>query len=296
VKRRPQWVYDAGLLYCALIWGSTFFIVKDVVAAVDPLAMVGYRFLISAAALAPWALRRPKPGKLVREGVVLGALLLLLYTTQTAGLRYTTASNSGFITGMFIFFVPLFLLVFFRQKPTAGQWAAVSLAGAGLWLLTGGISGINKGDALTLFAALAYAGHLLATDRYVRADDDTVLLAFHQFWFCGAASLVLCGAAGSPFAVPTVNAWGWILFLALLPNLSAFFIQMKAQRHTPPIKVGLIFSLEPVFAAVFAWTLGGEEFSGRRLAGGLLILAGMVLGELSKLTLKSGRKQEVLPV
>lgn len=294
--RPPQWLLDGGLLYCALIWGSTFFIVKDVVASVDPLALVGYRFVLSALALAPWALTRPRPGNLVREGMVLGALLLLLYATQTAGLRYTTASNSAFITGTFIFFIPMFLLVFFRQKPTGGQWTAVSLAGAGLWLLTGGLSGFNKGDALTIFAAMAYAGHLLGTDRYVRAQDDTVLLAFHQFWFCGVSSLVLCAATGGSFAVPSASAWGWIVFLALLPNLSAFFIQIKAQRHTPPIKVGLIFSLEPVFAAVFAWTVGGESFSGRRACGGLLILTGMILGELSKLTLGAGRKKEVLPV
>jgi len=295
-RRPPQWVLDTGLFYCALIWGSTFFIVKDIVSAVDPLALVGYRFLLSALALAPWALTRRRPGNLLREGMVLGSLLLLLYATQTAGLLHTTASNSAFITGTFIFFIPLFLLIFLGQKPTIGQWTAVSLAGGGLWLLTGGISGFNRGDALTVFAAMAYAGHLLATDRYVRGQDDTVLLAFHQFWFCGAASLVLCGATGASFAVPSAASWGWIFFLAIFPNLSAFFIQIAAQRHTSPIKVGLIFSLEPVFAALFAWTLGGEEFSSRRASGGGLIIGGIILGELSKLTLRGGRKKEVLPL
>jgi len=196
-QRPPQWLYDTGLFYCARIWGSTFFIVKDVVASVDPVALTGYRFFISALALAPWALTRPHPLRVLKEGVILGALLLLLYVTQTAGLVYTTASNSGFITGTFIFFVPLFLLLFLREKPTAGQWMAVALAVAGLWLLTGGISGFNRGDALTVFAAMAYAGHLLATDRFVKADEDTVLLAFHQFWFCGAASMILCSATSA---------------------------------------------------------------------------------------------------
>ncbi len=295
-KRFPQWVYDGGLLYCALIWGSTFFIVKDVVASVDPVALTGYRFLISALVLSPWALSRSNPGRSLREGIILGALLLLLYITQTAGLVYTTASNSGFITGTFIIFLPLFLLFFFREKPIAGQWLAIGLAACGLWLLTGGISGFNRGDALTILTAMAYAGHLLATDRYVKSDDDIILLAFHQFWFCGIASMILCGATTSAFRVPTMTAWFWIVFLALLPNLSAFYIQMTAQRHTPPVKVGLIFSMEPVFAAVFAWTLGGEIFSRRAAAGGLLIITAMIVGELSKLTVKKGRKKEVLPV
>ena len=281
-QRRPQWVYDTGLVYCALIWGSTFYIVKDVVATVDPMALTGYRFLISALMLAPWALTRPHPSRSLKEGVILGALLMILYVTQTAGLVYTTASNSGFITGTFIFFVPAFLYLFFREMPNRGQWFAVALAGGGLWLLTGGLSGFNRGDALTIFAAMAYAAHLLATDRFVKFHDDIILIAFHQFWFCGAASMLLCGATTNSSAVPSAEAWRWILFLALLPNLSAFYIQMTAQRCTPPLKVGLIFSLEPVFAALFAWTLGGEVFTKRGAFGGLLIILGMVTGELSK--------------
>lgn len=287
---------DLGLLYAALIWGSTFFVVKGVLDDVDPIALVGYRFLLSALFLLPWTLRRPRPSALLKEGIVLGALLMVLYVSQTSGLQHTTASNSGFITGLFVFFVPLFLLIFLRKPPDPGQWAAVALAVAGLWLLTGGPGGFNQGDALTLLAAMTYAGHLLATDRFVAGDADPVLLAFHQFWFCGAASVILAWAAGASFRVGSASAAWTILFLTLFPNLSAFFIQIVAQKHTAPLKVSLIFSLEPVFAAAFAWTLGEEPFSAAKAAGGGLILAGMVLGEVSRLSLLKGRKKEVLPV
>jgi len=221
---------------------------------------------------------------------------MLLYVSQTAGLRWTTASNSGFITGLFIFFVPLFLLFSGNEKPNRGQWAAVALALCGLWTLTGGIGSVNRGDVLTLLAAMTYAGHLLATDRFVRGDADTVLLAFHQFWFCGLASLLLCGAMGSPMSVSDPAAWKTIIFLAVFPNLIAFYAQLVAQRWTPPLKVSLIFSLEPVSAAFFAWTLGGETFLMSRAVGGALIVAAMILGEWSRITAEKGRKKEVLPV
>lgn len=286
---------ELGLLYCAAVWGATFYMVKDALAGVDPTAMVAWRFLLAAACLLPWVLRRPAPLRHLKESALLAALLLVLYVSQTAGLAFTTASNSGFITGLFVIFVPLFLLVFFRLAPTGLQWAASALALAGLWLLTGGISSFNRGDAMTILSAMTYAGHLLATDKCVRADADLTLLAFHQFWMTGLAALVLAAAWGAPVAVATPRALWTIVFLALVPTLSAFWVQMQAQKFTAPVKVSLLFSLEPVFAAAFAWTLGGEPFHPGRAVGGGAIVMAMVLGEASKLPLLKGRRKEVLP-
>ncbi|MBI3553569.1 MAG: DMT family transporter [Elusimicrobia bacterium] len=286
---------DLGLLYCAAVWGATFYMVKGALCAVDPMALVAWRFFLSAALLLPWVLRRRNKLVLLRESAILASILGTLYLTQTVGLAYTSASNSGFITGLFVIFVPLFLLAFFRKPPTPVQWAASLLALGGLWLLTGGIKECNKGDVLTIAAAVTYAAHLLATDKYVRADADAVMLAFHQFWMTGLFALVLTLATGRPLSVGSSAAAGTIVFLAVVPTLSAFYIQMLAQKFTAPVKVSLIFSLEPVFAAVFAWTLGGETLVPARAAGGGLIVAAMVLGELSKLSLLKGRKKEVLP-
>ena len=286
---------ELGLFYCAAVWGATFYMVKDSLAAVSPEALVGYRFILSAALLLPWVAKRPRKARYLKESSILAALLSALYISQTIGLKYTTASNSGFVTGLFVIFVPIFLLMFFKKRPTGVQWIASAIALLGLWVLTGGISRFNLGDGLTLIAAMTYAGHLLATDTFVRADADTVLLSFHQFWMTGAISLAFGAAKGAAFTVDTRAAWGTIVFLAVVPTLSAFFIQMVAQKKTTPIKVALIFSLEPVFAALFAWTLGGEPFVRARAAGGALIVAAMVAGELSKLDLLRGRRKEVLP-
>lgn len=291
----PAWALDLGLVYCAAVWGATFFIVKDALAGVDPVAMVAHRFLLAALLLAPWALIRPSRAKHLREAFLLAALLFALYATQTVGLAHTSAANSGFITGLFVIFVPLFLLLFFGRRPTAVQWGSSALALAGLWLLTGGVDSVNRGDLITLVAAATYAGHLLATDKYVRADADALVLAFHQFWMTGLLAWLCCALSGRPLAVSTPEAARAIAFLAAVPTLSAFFIQMYAQRIVPPVKVSLIFSLEPVFAALFAWTLGGETFRPGSAAGGVLIVAAMMAGELSKLDLLKGRRKEVLP-
>lgn len=287
---------DIGLFYCAAIWGSTFIVTKGALAAVDPVVMVGIRFLISAALLLPWVLRRRSVARHMREGFFLSVFLTTLYLTQTTGLLYTTASNSGFITGLFIIFIPVFMYLFRRQKPTGLQLLSAALALGGMWLLTGGVSGFNLGDALTLAAAAAYSVHLIITDRYVKAEADTVLLAFHQFWMVSAFSFAIALLRGAPLGVAGLNGWGVIIFLAVFPTLTAFFIQMLAQRHSEPFKVGIIFTLEPVFAAVFAWTWGGESFVPVKAAGGLLIVSGMLIGEFSKLDLKKLIRKEVLPV
>ncbi|MBI3299270.1 MAG: EamA family transporter [Elusimicrobia bacterium] len=277
---RFTWL-DLGLVYCCVVWGSTFVLVKDTLASVAPASMVGWRFALSALCLLPWVLRRARPAAQLKQGAVLGAILLVLYWTQTAGLAYTTASNSGFITGLFVLFVPLGLLAVLRRPPTKAQWLETALALAGLWVLTGGAEGFNKGDALTLVSAMAYAAHLLATDAYVKGSDP-VLLAFHQFWVCAAGAFALASFQGAALGVPTPRAWAAVWFLALIPNLSAFLIQMKAQKEVPPLKVSLIFTLEPVFAALTAWTLGGEAFTARQALGGTIILAAMALGSLSQ--------------
>ncbi|MFA6003413.1 MAG: DMT family transporter [Elusimicrobiota bacterium] len=285
-----------GLLYCAVIWGATFFIVKDALADVGAVAMVAYRFILAAACLLPWVWRKPRPWRHLRESAILAVILLVLYVTQTLGLAYTTVTNSAFITGLFVVFVPVFLLVFLRRSLALTQWLAVGLSVAGLWLLTGGMPGVNRGDALSLAAAMTYSGHLLYTDRCVRADADVLLLAFHQFWMTGLLAFIACGLLGLPLAVASPRAWWVMVFLAVFPTLSAFFIQMVIQKRLPPLTVSLGFSLEPVFAAIFAWTLGGEPFVARRALGGLVILAAMILGEVHRFDFPRARQKEVLPL
>jgi drug/metabolite transporter (DMT)-like permease len=281
-ERKRSLIADAGLLYAAAIWGSTFFIVKAALADIDPVVLVAYRFGLAALILGGYlVVSRRALWRNLREGVILGVMLWLIYAPQTIGLRFTTASNSGLITGLFVVFVPLLALLFFRKKIRPLELVAVGLSLIGLWLLTGGIRGMNLGDAITLITAVAYALHVLYADRFVKAGFDPYTLCFQQFVVVSLLSFIAAILFRLPFSAGSANTIGIVVFLTLFPTISAFVIQLVAQRHTAAIRVSLIFALEPVFAAIFAWTLGGEQFIAERAIGGLLIFSAMITAELA---------------
>ncbi len=287
---------DIGLVYCAAVWGSTFFIVKGALNSVDPVALVGLRFLIAALLMLPFAVRHAKLNSWLKQGFVLALIHAALYLTQTLGLVYTSASNSGFITGLFIIFIPLLMFFLRGEKPGPLQGVSAGLAILGLWLLTGGTGGLNRGDLLTLVAAATYAAHVVFTDKYTKAGADPLMLAFHQFWIIAIISFVLVWVTGRPLTVSATGTWWVIGFLAVFPTLTAFYVQALAQKESAPFRVGLIFTLEPVFAAAFAWTIGGESFLPAKAIGGALIVAGMLSGELSGLYSGRVAEKEALPV
>ncbi len=274
---------NLGLFYSAAIWGSTFFIVKDTLNYISPTLLVGYRFLLAALILATYLLiSRKSLFANIKQGLLMGLFLWLLYITQTIGLKITAASNSGFITGLFVAFVPIFAFLLYRKKPSYFGLAAVALSLIGLWLLSGGMKELNAGDTLTLAAAMSYAIHILLADRYLKSGTDPYIICFQQFAFVGIISLILGGFESSPWIPYNTQAIVIIMFLALFPTLSAFIIQLLAQKVVSPLRVSLIFAFEPVFAALFAWTLGGELFRPERALGGLLIFIAMVVSGLER--------------
>ncbi len=217
----------------------------------------------------------------IGRSLFLAGLLWLLYIPQTLGLKYTTASNSGFITGLFVAFVPLFLRLIFKRKPSLMEVVASAVALVGLWILTGGLVDINVGDMLTLLTAMAYALHLLYSDKYMKAGIDPYLISCQQFLLLGVMALLTALVFRLPFQVKGMEVGGIVVFLALFPTLSAFVIQMVAQKLTSPLRVSLIFAFEPVFAALFAWTWGKEPFILHRALGGLFIFVALILSGLS---------------
>jgi drug/metabolite transporter (DMT)-like permease len=272
---------DLGLFYAAAIWGSTFFIVKDALAGVDPVVMVAYRFILAGLILLGYLLIKKKPlFKDFGKGLLLAVILWFLYVPQTIGLKYTTASNSGFITGLFVAFVPLFLRTIFKRKPTLMELLASIISLLGLWILTGGLKDINIGDILTLLAAMTYALHLLYSDKFIKSGIDPVIISCQQFLIIGLLSFLVAAVMGLPFEIKTTGTLWRILFLTFFPTFTAFVIQMFAQKITSPLRVSLIFALEPVFAGIFAWTLGGETFVWRSAVGGLLIFTALVISGL----------------
>jgi len=281
MNRYRDFFAQAGLLYSAAIWGSTFFLVKDALHSISPPGLLATRFLIASALMFIFLrITKREAGKDAVKGLAMGMILFMVYLPQTIGLKFTTASNSGFITGLFVVFVPLMGWILFRQVPGVKKIISVILALAGLWVLTGWGGNINYGDAMTLVTAFFYGLHILFAGRFMGEGTDPYVITFQQFFVVGILSLLGMFIHGSPLENVPGTVWWTIIFLAVFPTLLAFLVQMIAQKFTPPVKVAIIFSMEPVFAALFAWTLGDELFSPRRALGGLIIVAAILLSEV----------------
>lgn len=272
---------DLGLFYSSVIWGATFFIVKKSLLSIDPVILVGYRFMLAAILLGGYlAYRKKALFSHFNKGLVLGFFIWVLFITQTIGLKTTTAANSGLITGLFVAFVPLFSLLIFKHKPSLNGIIATLVSLTGLWVLTGGLKQANFGDALTLLAAMSYAIHILYADKYLKSGIDPYILSFQQFLFVGLASLLTGIVFKVSFSVAQSDVILIVIFLAIFPTLSAFVIQLMAQKFTSPIRVSLILAFEPVFAVLFAWTLGNESYNINKVIGGFLIFLALVISSI----------------
>ena len=273
---------DLALLAVAAVWGLTFAVVQRALDAAGPFSFLAARFALAAVVLGvafPRRVLRLDRG-LVRFGVLMGVWLTVGYALQTVGLLYTTASRSGFITGLSVVLVPVLSLAVSRVRPGIASAAAVVLAASGLYLLAaprGG--GLNLGDLLTLGCALAFALHIVTTAR-AAPRHDPVPLAFCQI----ATTAVICAGLVAVWEGPRLPLTAWTLsalaITGVLATAVAFSVQMWAQRRTSATHVAVIFTAEPVFAALFAWIIQHEVLGLGGLAGGALIVAGILVAQI----------------
>jgi drug/metabolite transporter (DMT)-like permease len=281
VAERPKTLLATlTLLGITAAWGSTFFLIKDLLERVPTLDFLGVRFAIAAVALvlvAPRAL-----GRLSREArrhaVVLGLLYGLGQILQTAGLAHTPASVSGFITGLYVVATPLFAAVLLHTRITWLTWAAVLLAVVGLAVLTLNGLSVGYGEALTFVAAMLYALHIVGLGAWSTATD-AMGLAILQLIVIAVVCLA-CTAPNGLVLPDRASDWLSLLYMALIPGALGIVGQTWAQAHLPPTRTAIVMSMEPVFAAFFAVLLGGESLTSRMLLGGAFVVAAMLVVEL----------------
>jgi len=210
----------------------------------------------------------------------MGTFLTAGYVLQTYGLAHTSAAHSGFITGLFVVFTPLLAALVARRRPTGTIMVGVALSLVGLALLSGTGGQLHPlGDGLTLACALAFAVHILVTDRSTRDHATTGLLAV-QLGVCGLACLIAGAATGNLATPGSGSVWVALLVTAVLASALAFFVQTAAQRHAPPERAALIMAAEPAFAGLFAYLLKGQRLSAAGWIGAASILGAILLVEL----------------
>jgi drug/metabolite transporter (DMT)-like permease len=291
---QPSTLAHLLLLAVVAVWGATFVLVKDALADVSPLLFNLLRMALAFVVLAVVNRRelRGLSRKTVLTGLLVGVFLAAGYEFQTVGLGRTTASKSAFITGLVVVFVPLLMVIpKLRPKgvnrPGATTWIGALLAFAGLVLLTTPagtefsriFASIGMGDLLTLFCAMAFAGHLLSLG-WAAQHVPARLLATLQIGAATALMAVVLPMGGRPVLHLTVRLLVTLGVTSVLATAAAFTIQSYAQQHLAPTHTALILTMEPVFAWLTAVLVRHERFGPRALAGALLILVGIAVIEL----------------
>ncbi|GAB2755579.1 DMT family transporter [Nocardioides pakistanensis] len=279
-ERNRSLLATFAILAMTATWGSTFYLIKDLLDRVPVLDFLAVRFAIASVALflmAPRALGRLSASAR-KNAVVLGLLYGVAQILQTAGLAHTPASVSGFITGMYVVCTPLLAALILRTRITAMTWGAVGLATVGLAVLTLNGFSVGYGEAITLVAAVLYALHIVGLGAWAGARDAMGMTIVQL-----VVITVVCFVATVPDGVvlpATTGDWLAVVYMAVFAGALALAGQTWAQAHLPPTRAAIIMSMEPVFAAFFAVLLGGESVTARMLLGGALVLTAMLVVEL----------------
>lgn len=272
------------LLITTFFWGVTFTVVKDAISRVDVFVFLAQRFLIAAAIMLPIALTRTNRinVRLITHGTILGILLFASYAFQTVALKYTSASNTGFLTGLSVLLVPLFGALIFRHPAGASIRWGIGLATPGLFLLcTDGTLAFNRGDILGAICGACVALHLLYTSHFARhAGNDVYLLTTLQLSVVGLLSLAMANLHRQEVFIWHPELLWTLVVCVLIATIFAFLVQTTMQKFISPAHTALIFCTEPVFAAAYAYYAAGERLGFFGMLGALLILAGMIASEL----------------
>jgi drug/metabolite transporter (DMT)-like permease len=268
------------LVAVTAVWGVTFVQVKDAVAIYPLFAFLTVRFAIATLTLAGPALRRVRtlgrPG--AGAAAFAGALLGSGYALQTAGLERTSVSSTGFITGLYVVLTPLLALALFRVRLGRAVWLGVALATAGLALLSGIHGGSVAGDLLVLGGAAVYALQIVLMERYAPRFDALAFTLVEML----TAFLGLFAIALAVDGIPVPHGWkvwGGLVVTGVFASALAFLAQTWAQRRATATQTALVFSLEPVWAAFFGFTLAGDRLGVAAWLGCAVIMAGIVLAE-----------------
>lgn len=278
VKRKA----DLQMLLVTLLWGSSYLFMKEGFASIQELNMIALRFglafvLMGLLFYKSWSKMSLKT---VLHGFILGAVLFLAFIFITYGVNRTTTSQAGFLISLSVVFVPILVSLMKRRWPEVKIVLSILIALAGISLLTLETSfHLKSGDVLCILGAFFYAVYILLSGNMVQKGEGKAL-SILQLGFAGGLAFLFSLIFEEPKLPDTSGAWISILGLAILCSAAAYTLQIMAQRHISSTRAGLIFSLEPVFAAGFAYLLYGEQLGANGYIGAFLILAGVVLTEL----------------
>jgi len=273
---------DLALLLVAAIWGTTFALLRDSVRILHPIDLMAIRFTMAAVVLVAVYGRRvwPLARRVWIDGGHLSLWLGAGYLTQVIGLATITASRSAFITGTYVAVVPVVALILTKTRPKMAEYLGIALILAGLYAFSSdaGFS-LAPGDLWTLGCSFSFGVQIVLTNMVVKKSDP-MALSIVQIVGAAAMGWIFVGARGGIGTPWSQIPWWTLLYLSVVATALVIALQTWALGRTSPIKATLIFSLEPVFAAIFAAAFFGERMHAREYLGGALILGGVVLSQV----------------
>lgn len=274
---------DIALLLVTLIWGTSFTLMKQAINYIPPFTFLSYRYLIAALVLCAVFHKSVMNinRKILKYGFIIGAVMFIGCALQIVGLQFTTASKSGFITGLNVVLVPLFLAARCKKFPPLSTVLSIIVAVAGLGMLTIDSSfTVNIGDVLTFLCAVFFALQVIFISKYSPGVDPigltiVALLTISLFSFIPG---IVYEKMAAELNTSSVFA---LFFTAIFCSSLAYSVQMSMQKYTSPTHAALIFMGEPVFSMIFAFILLGETLSTQGIAGCILVFAGMFRAEFA---------------
>ena len=283
---------DLALFSVALIWGIAFVVQRIAAAQIGVFLFNGLRFLIGALVLLPFSGKRAgnllsSPGfqwKYLPGAILVGLALFFGAAFQQQGLKYTTAGNAGFITGLYVVLIPLFMAFVWRQWPRPVIWIAACMSVLGLFLLsTGGQMRLSSGDALVLVSSVFWALHVIFVGKLVRCVG-VVQLAIVQYLVCGLLSSLIGFTTEVHTLSILIQGWWMIVFTGVISVGLGYTLQAIGQRVAPPADAAILLSMEAVFAALFGWWILGEYLPPLQLVGCGIIFSGILLAQSDSIT------------
>ena len=275
---------DLGLLYCAMFWGFTFPTMKILVGIYPVCWLLFLRFSVSSVIIYVFFRKRINEEfhKVFKGGAIIGFLLFLAITTQTIGLRYIGGGRSAFISATYVLMVPFMMWGLKRVFPGWLTIFAAVLCVAGMYLLSGDISGTDGyiGDILTMICALTFAVQVIAISRYA-SDNDPIALSFVEFVTFAVLAFLSSIISETPDEYLSMNGIFELVFTIVFATFGCYMIQIIAQKYAEPSHATIIMSLESVFGLVASIIFLGETVTVRMLSGCALIFAAVLLSELS---------------
>lgn len=276
------------LVLNTLCWGISYYLMDVALRDIDPFTLNAFRFLGAFVVAGIIAFKKLKTVNKItlQYGLLIGTVLVFVYMGSTFGVKYTTVSNAGFLCTLAVIFVPIIEMIVFRKRPGMKIIIAVTMSFAGIMLLTikddFSFSMDNLwGNIICLMCPIAYAIDLFITEKAVSHEGvDAFQLGVFQLAFTGVFMLVLAFLFEEPHFPSNPATWGSVIFLSIFCTGLAFIVQTIAQQYTTAAHVGIIFTLEPVFAGISAFLFAGEVLTAKSYLGAIMMIAALFVTEI----------------